>query len=584
MPSHHKPLSVAKIYRGDLGVLIQIGIGGEPEGADGVLTFGVHVRIGHRLVGRNDGHDSLPIGAAVVAGIGVQGVDHGGGAVRQHSGLDALDGGVGAGAVVQGLDLAPFAALIDFKPNGVLLVEAGEIGGTGGADLAPSGHDPTAAGCHHRGQIRGAVVGEPMQGPAVSIAGSCGDNLGGVHLEHLLTLVQSAAVTRGQGKVLHLTHPHGGITAVGTGHLHAAVTVAYGNAVVFAVKADALLELPAALGRHGHTGVGEVLGLCVCSVCGPVAEIEHDSSVIGQHRIGVGVGPGLEDIRQRGALILVQAEQAHGGSAAQPDLLTGVHIVPALHLRAQVHGVHDLTVGHGHPGDGPAVDGLVGRPDLLDGIPVANLRVKFKAHRAEHLFIADEQELEDKLNAGGAGEAGFQAFQFWFRSAGHWTHGADVAVSLQIGPGERLEVEIQVELAEHADLAGHHREVEADAGKGPDIQEEPYRAKVIVGNALRVGALRQLFVKFGFAASALQAIKAAKAAVDGIVFAGGDIQADLQRAAQGHAGRDRDGAYQRVEIPGVVQPAAHMEAAADGAALPCAGLVVIGDIRLEIAA
>ena len=210
-----------------------------------------------------------------------------------------------------------------------------------------------------------------------------------------------------------------------------------------------------ALSGHGHTSVADVQRTLRVVVL-PVAEIEHDFTVVGQHRVGVGVGPDLEGLRQCGVLILVQAEQPDGGPSAQPLLLGGVHIVPAFQLRPQVHGVYHLAVGHGHTGDGLAVDGLIGFPDLLDGPPPRIIGLRLKADGAEDLFIADEQEFEYELNAGGAADRQVGALYNVVRPAADRPHGADIRAFLQITAVEPFVLHIQIQLAEHTDLKGHH--------------------------------------------------------------------------------------------------------------------------------
>ena len=465
VPGHHEPLLVVpKLRSSDLGIFVQIVVRSQAEGTHQVFALGI-IRTVCSVHGGDNGHNGLPVGGVLGGGIGIQGIDHSGGTVLQHGHLQALDRGRGAGAVIQGLggDVFipehifipyPLAALADGIPDGVLLVKVGQIGGVGGFDLTPGHNDAIAAGGHHGGQVGGAVVGELLQRPVAAARGSGGHDLGGIYLEHLLTIVQGSSGDHIFGDVLCLPDPHGGVTAVRAGHLHIAVAVAGGHFII-AVEALSLLELTTALGGHGHTSVADVQRT-LRIVALPVAEIEHDFTVIGQHRVGVGVGPGLEGLRQRGVLILVQAEQPDGGPSAQPLLFSGVHIVPALQLRPQIHGVHHLAVGHGHTGDGLAVDGLIGFPDLLDGPPPRIIGLRLKADGAEDLFIADEQEFEYELNAGGAADRQVGALYNVVRPAADRPHGADIRAFLQITAVEPFVLHIQIQLAEHTDLKGHH--------------------------------------------------------------------------------------------------------------------------------
>ena len=465
VPGHHEPLlAVPKLRSSDLGIFVQIVVRSQAEGAHQVFALGI-IRTVCSVHGGDNGHNGLPVGGVLGGGIGIQGIDHSGGTVLQHGHLQALDRGRGAGAVIQGLggDVFipehifipyPLAVLADGIPDGVLLVKVGQIGGVGGFDLTPCHNDAIAAGGHHGGQVGGAVVGELLQRPVAAARGSGGHDLGGIYLEHLLTIVQGSSGDHIFGDVLCLPDPHGGVTAVRAGHLHIAVAVAGGHFII-AVEALSLLELTIALSGHGHTSVADVQ--CTLRVVVlPVAEIEHDFTVVGQHRVGVGVGPDLEGLRQCGVLILVQAEQPDGGPSAQPLLLGGVHIVPAFQLRPQVHGVYHLAVGHGHTGDGLAVDGLIGFPDLLDGPPPRIIGLRLKADGAEDLFIADEQEFEYELNAGGAADRQVGALYNVVRPAADRPHGADIRAFLQITAVEPFVLHIQIQLAEHTDLKGHH--------------------------------------------------------------------------------------------------------------------------------
>ena len=155
-PSHHEPLLVVlKLRSGDLRIFLQVGITCKLESADGILALRL-------LASRDDCYNGLPVGTAAVGDVGVQRVDHSGGTILQNSYLQSLEGGVEAGAIIQGpgSDVAvperiliprPLAVLADGKANGVLLVKVGEVIYPGGTDLTPSYDGTLTIGSHHGG-------------------------------------------------------------------------------------------------------------------------------------------------------------------------------------------------------------------------------------------------------------------------------------------------------------------------------------------------------------------------------------------------------------------------------------------------
>ena len=169
IPAKHKAFFsiciCGECHRRQLRIFIQVGVVG-----------GLYIEHFISLRAHN-GISDLPIAGRVVAAIFIQRVGYCGSAILKHFRYNCFH--AAGGAVVQGLFAPPCfrIAIIDFVDNGVLLVKVrgvylgNTISGHGrpaGGHRPPS-HNGFAAVCgHHRGQVRGAILGQARGRPTAA--------------------------------------------------------------------------------------------------------------------------------------------------------------------------------------------------------------------------------------------------------------------------------------------------------------------------------------------------------------------------------------------------------------------------------
>ena len=287
-----------------------------------------------------------------------------------------------------------------------------------------------------------------------------------------------------------------------------------------------------------------------------VGEVNEQLAVLRQLGVCGGVRVGL----QRLGRAVFRVQGIGRDAAAVPAPLIAAEVIAVL----QHSGVGDLIdrrvgldVGGNRLRRIAFVQLAAGRlfPIIVDLIPIIVHPGLGVGVRGQYFFIFDEEELCVEANARAAGQG--QALAVELPLAG-------VLQVLAVEPGILV---VERDFAEHADLKGNDRVVEAQAAEGVDIGVQAQRGEVI-GDILvvhRVVPLLQHTV------------------VHPLLIKGLYIEVDGNSRAEAQLRRDGNGADRGVEHPLVAHAAAHGKAAGVDNALPFSFLVIINDLALIIA-